>query len=151
MLADKHTQPSDPQGGRDITTDPAAPVKCSLTVKERLIRAEGGYYLSGEAAELLEISERELEGWRETNKLIGLPLKDGTFVYPKWQFSDHSVLSGLEVVLARFPYKSPWGRAAFMLDTWVSEGLGTPLAGLKAGKLSQVLDLVGCIGEQGAL
>jgi hypothetical protein len=126
-------------------------VKSSLTVKERLIRAEGGYYLSSEAAELLGISERELEEWRKTDKLIGLPLKNGTFVYPKWQFSNHAVLSGLEVVLARFPYKSPWGRAAFMLDTWVSEGLGTPLAGLRAGKLSQVLALVNCIGEQGAL
>jgi hypothetical protein len=126
-------------------------VKSSLTVKERLIRAEGGYYLSGEAAELVGISERELEEWRKTDKLIGLPLKNGTFVYPRWQFSNHAVLSGLEVVLARFPYKSPWGRAAFMLDTWVSEGLGTPLAGLRAGKLSQVLALVNCIGEQGAL
>jgi hypothetical protein len=147
MLADKHTQSID----RDITTDTTAPVKSSLTVKERLIRAEGGYYLSGEAAELLGISERELEEWCEADKLIGLPRKDGTFVYPKWQFSDHSVLSGLEVVLARFPYKSPWGRAAFMLDTWVSTGLGTPLAGLRDGKLSQVLALVNCIGEQGAL
>jgi hypothetical protein len=126
-------------------------VKSPLTVKERLIRAEGGYYLSGEAAELLGISERELEEWRKTDKLIGLPLRNGTFVYPKWQFSNHAVLSGLEVVLARFPYKSPWGRAAFMLDTWFSEGLGTPLAGLRAGKLSQVLALVNCIGEQGAL
>jgi hypothetical protein len=122
-----------------------------LTSKERLLLAEGGYYLSGEAVELLGISETELAQWREADKLIGLPRKDGTFVYPKWQFSSHSILSGLEVVLARFPYKSPWGRAAFMLDTWVSVGLGTPLAGLRDGKLAQVLALVNCLGEQGAL
>jgi hypothetical protein len=127
------------------------PEQNSLTVKQKLLMAEGGYYLSSEATKLLGISEEDLGKWREANKLIGLPLKNGTFVYPKWQFSGNSVLSDLEVVLAQFPYKSPWGRAAFLLDTWVSEELGTPLAGLRAGKLSQVLDLVGCIGEQGAL
>jgi hypothetical protein len=132
-------------------SEPLSSETKSLTTKERLLTAEGGYYLSGEASELLGISAKELEEWLETDKLIGLPRKDGTFVYPKWQFSDSSVLSGLEEVLARFPYKSPWGRAAFMLDTWVSVGLGTPLAGLRDGKLSQVLALVNCIGEQGAL
>jgi hypothetical protein len=121
------------------------------TAKEQLLAAEGGYYLSTQAAELLSISEDELPKWRETDRLIGLPLRDGTFVYPKWQFSENSTLPGLETVLAQFPYKSPWGRAAFMLDTWLSTGLGTPLAGLRAGKLSDVLALVNCIGEQGAL
>ncbi len=121
------------------------------TAKEQLLAAEGGYYLSDQAAELLHISEDELQKWRETDQLIGLPLKNGTFVYPKWQFSESSILPGLDKVLAQFPYKSPWGRAAFMLDTWLSTGLGTPLAGLQAGKLSEVLALVNCIGEQGAL
>jgi hypothetical protein len=122
-----------------------------LTAKEQLLFAEGGCYQSAQAAELLNISENELQKLRETDQLIGLPLKDGSFVYPKWQFAENSILPGLAEVLAQFPYKSPWGRAAFMLDTWLSNGLGTPLAGLQAGKLLEVIALVNCIGEQGTL
>jgi hypothetical protein len=133
------------------TSDPQTFAKNPPTAKEQLLAAEGGCYLSNQAAELLNVSESELQEWRETDQLIGLPLKDGTFVYPKWQFAENSILPGLAAVLAQFPYKSPWGRAAFMLDTWLSLGLGTPLAGLQAGKLSEVLALVNCIGEQGAL
>jgi hypothetical protein len=96
------------------------------TAKEQLLAAEGGCYLSNQAAELLNISESELQKWQETDQLIGLPLKDGSLVYPKWQFSGNSTLPGLAAALAQFPYKSPWGRAAFMLDTWLSTGLGTP-------------------------
>jgi hypothetical protein len=152
MLADnKHTQPID----RNITTDPTAPVKSSLTVKERLIRAEGGYYLSGEAAKLLGITEPQLEQLRQTDKIIGLPVKDGRYVYPKWQltkrwFWGYRVISGLDEVLAAFPDDSPWMRAGFMLDNGVSVELASPLAGLKAGKIPQVLTLVKGFGEHGA-
>jgi hypothetical protein len=132
-------------------SDPQLFTQNPPTVKEQLLAAEGGYYTSNEAAKLLDISEKELQKWRETEKLIGLPLRNGTFVYPKWQFSENAILLDLDKVLAQFPYKSPWGRAAFMLDTWISNDLGTPLAGLKAGKLSEVLALVNGIGEQGAL
>ena len=133
------------------SSDPQLFAESAPTAKEQLLAAEGGYYLSDQVAKLLSISENELQTWRETDQLIGLPLKDGTFVYPKWQFSENSTLPGLATVLKQFPYKSPWGRAAFMLDTWLSNGLGTPMAGLRAGKLSEVLALVNGIGEQGGL
>jgi hypothetical protein len=150
MLADNHTQPID----RDTTTDPTAPVKSSLTVKERLIRAEGGYYLSGEAAKLLGITEPQLEQFCQTDKIIGLPVKDGRHVYPKWQITKHHwsyrVLPGLAEVLASFPDDSPWMRAAFMLNDSDCVEFPTPLAGLKAGKLAQVLVLSQRFGEHGA-
>jgi hypothetical protein len=151
MLANKHTQPID----RDITTDPTALVKSSLTVKERLIRAEGGYYLSGEAAKLLGITEQKLEELRQTDKIIGLPVKDGRHVYPKWQLTKHwfwgyRVIPGLAEVLAQFPSESPWMRAGFMLDNGVTVEFASPLAGLKAGKISQVVALVKGFGEHGA-
>jgi hypothetical protein len=96
------------------TSDPQTFAQNPPTAKEQLLAAEGGCYLSNQAAELLNVSESELQEWRETDQLIGLPLKDGTFVYPKWQFAENSILPGLAAVLAQFPYKSPWGRAAFM-------------------------------------
>ena len=150
MLVNKHTQPI----SQDITTDPTAPVKSSLTVKERLIRAEGGYYLSGEAAKLLGITEAQLEQLRQTDKIIGLPVKDGRHVYPKWQltkcFWNYRVLPGLAEVLAVFPDDSPWMRAAFMLNDSDCVEFPTSLAGLKAGKLAQVLVLSQRFGQHGA-
>jgi hypothetical protein len=151
MLVNKHTQPI----SQDITTDPTVPVKSSLTVKERLIRAEGGYYLSGEAAKLLGITEPQLEQLRQTDKIIGLPVKDGRHVYPKWQLTKHwfwgyRVIPGLAEVLAEFPSESPWMRAGFMLDNGVTVEFASPLAGLKAGKISQVVALVKGFGEHGA-
>ncbi len=150
MLINKHTQPIN----QDITVDPTAQVKSSLTVKERLIRAEGGYYLSGEAAKLLGITEPQLEQLRQTDKIIGLPVKDGRYVYPKWQitkrFWSYRVLPGLAEVLAVFPDDSPWMRAAFMLNDSDCVEFSTPLAGLKAGKLDQVIALSQRFGEHGA-
>jgi hypothetical protein len=131
------------------------PIKKLPTVKERLIRAEGGYYLSGEAAKLLGITEPQLEQLRQTDKIIGLPVKDGRHVYPKWQLTKHwfwgyRVIPGLAEVLAEFPSESPWMRAGFMLDNGVTVEFASPLAGLKAGKISQVVALVKGFGEHGA-
>jgi hypothetical protein len=151
MLVDKHTQAIH----QDLAVDPTDTAKDSPTVKERLIRAEGGYYLSSEAAKLLGITEQKLEQLRQTDKIIGLPVKDGRYVYPKWQlvkrwFWGYRVLPGLAEVLAAFPSESPWMRAGFMLDNGVSVELSSPLAGLKAGKVSAVLALVAGFGEHGA-
>ena len=132
----------------------STPVKSPHTVKERLIRAEGGYYLSGEAAKLLGITEPQLEQLRQTDKIIGLPVKDGRYVYPKWQltkrFWSYRVLPGLAEVLAAFPDDSPWMRAAFMLNDSDCVEFPTPLAGLKAGKLDRVIALSQRFGEHGA-
>lgn len=150
MQINQTTQPIN----QDSTIDRTATVTSPLTVKERLIRAEGGYYLSGEAAKLLGITEPQLEQLRQTDKIIGLPVKDGRYVYPKWQltrrFWSYRVLPGLAEVLAAFPDDSPWMRAAFMLNDSDCVEFPTPLAGLKAGKLAQVLVLSQRFGEHGA-
>lgn len=150
MLVDKHTQPIH----QDIPVDRTATVKSSPTVKERLLAAEGGYYLSGEAAKLLGINESQLEQLRQTDKIIGLPVKDGRYVYPKWQLTKQywicQVLPGLADILAIFPDRSPWMRAAFMLNDSYCDEFPTPLAGLKAGKIAQVLVLSQRFGEHGA-
>lgn len=126
----------------------------SPTVKERLLAAEDGYYFSGEAAKLLGITQQQLEELRQTNQIIGLPVKDGRHVYPKWQltkrFWSYRVLPGLADVLAAFPDDSPWMRAAFMLNDSECVEFPTPLAGLKAGKLDRVIALSQRFGEHGA-
>jgi hypothetical protein len=130
-------------------------IKKLPTVKERLLHAEGGYYLSGEAAKLLGITEQKLEELRQTDKIIGLPVKDGRHVYPKWQIVKHwfwgyQIVSGLADVLAAFPSKSPWMWAGFMLNDSYCDEFPTPLAGLKAGKIAQVVVLSQHFGEHGA-
>jgi hypothetical protein len=131
-----------------------SPVKSAPTPKERLLAAEGGYYLSDEIAKLLKITDLELEQLRQTDKIIGLPVKDGRYVYPKWQltkqFWNDRVLPGLAEVLAAFPDDSPWMRAAFMLNDSDCVEFPTPLAGLKAGKLDRVIALSQRFGEHGA-
>jgi hypothetical protein len=122
--------------------------------KKLMLTANGGHYLSGEVAKLLNISEQRLEELRQTNKIIGLPCPDGGYVYPKWQITNrflwgHQLLRGLDEVLAKFPSKSPWMRAGFMTSN-VSVDLASPLAGLQAGKISQVVALVEDFGEHGA-
>lgn len=124
------------------------------SVKDLLLSAEGGYYLSAEAAKLLGISEQKLEELRQTDKIIGLPIQNGNQVYPKWQFTKrfpwgYRILRGLDEVLAKFPSKSPWMRAGFMLNN-VSVEMTSPLAGLQAGKIAQVVDLANNFGEHGA-
>jgi hypothetical protein len=139
---------------QQISQDRAAVVKNSPTVKERLLAAEGGYYSSGEAAKLLGITEQKLEELRQIDRIIGLPVQDGRYVYPKWQitkrFWNYRVLPGLAEVLAAFPDDSPWMRAAFLLNDSNCIEFPTPLAGLKAGKLELVKALSHRYGEHGA-
>jgi hypothetical protein len=126
MQVDKRTQPinQDPTivGGASPLENQTPLAKSSLTVKERLIRAEGGYYLSGEAAKLLGITEPQLEQLRQTDKIIGLPVKDGRHVYPKWQLTKHwfwgyRVIPGLAEVLAAFPGQ-PVDESRFYARQW---------------------------------
>jgi hypothetical protein len=139
----------------DTTINQTNPVKKPPTIKERLLQAEGGYYLSDEAAKLLGINEQKLEELRQTDKIIGLPVQDGRYVYPKWQitkrwFGGYRIIPGLAEVLAEFPSESPWMRAGFMLDNGVTVEFASPLAGLKAGKIDRVVALVKGFGEHGA-
>jgi hypothetical protein len=130
-------------------------LKSKPNVKERLMAAEGGYYLSDEAAELLGITEQQIAELHQANKIIGLPVQDGRYVYPKWQFakqekSYYQPLQGLDEVLAKFPETDPWMQAAFMLNSSGCSEIGTPLSGLQAGKVAEVLLLAQRFGEHGA-
>jgi hypothetical protein len=132
---------------------PAA--KTEMNVKERLLVAEGGYYLSQEAAKVLQVTEQQITELRQSNKIIGLPVQDGRYVYPKWQFVKkflwrHQILPSLDEVLSEFPVSDPWVQAAFMLNDSTPAGFKTPLSGLKNRKVSQVLSLARCFGEHGA-
>ena len=71
------------------------------------------------------------------------------FLYPAWQFTDDSVLSGLEQVLATL-MAAPWTQASWFLtgDTRLADD--RPLDALRRGELQQVLSAAAGYGEQGA-
>jgi hypothetical protein len=126
-----------------------------LEVKRQLLAAEGGYYTSDRAAALLTISETALTALRQRSKIIGLPLADGSYVYPQWQFVKtlffrHRLLKGLDRVLAALADSDPWMQAAFMLDRLISTEMTTPLDGLRQGKIDLVIATAKSFGEQGA-
>jgi hypothetical protein len=136
--------------------DPLASYKQGgLEVKRQLLGAEGGYYTSDRAAALLGMSETALTALRQQSKIIGLPLADGSYVYPQWQFVKtwffrHRVLKGLDLTLAALPDSDPWTQAAFMLDRLISTEMATPLDGLRQGKIDLVIDIAKSFREQGA-
>jgi hypothetical protein len=141
---------------QDISFDPLSRYKQGgLEVKRQLLAAEGGYYVSDRAATLLGISEYALTELRQQSKIIGLPLADGSYAYPQWQFVKtwffrHRRLKGLDRVLATLSDSDPWMQAAFMLDRLISTEMATPLDGLRQGKIDLVIATAKSFGEQGA-
>jgi hypothetical protein len=123
-------------------------------IQLNLIGAEGGSYLSQEMARTLRITVEDLESRRAHNEIIGLPV-DGSFVYPKWQVVKwfwvlDVVLPGLDRVLNALGDRSPWTKAAFLLDRGIRPEFSTPLAGLKNNQIDLVIAAAQSYGEHGA-
>jgi hypothetical protein len=141
---------------QDKSFDPLASYKKGgLEVKRQLLAAEGGYYTSDRAAALLGINETALTALRQQSKIIGLPLADGSYAYPQWQFVKtwffrHRLLKGLNLALDALGDSDPWTQAAFMLDRLISTEMATPLDGLRQGKINVVIVTATSFGEQGA-
>jgi hypothetical protein len=139
----------------DKNSDPLASYKQGgLEVKRQLLAAEGGYYVRDRASTLLGISESALTALRQQSKIIGLPLADGNYVYPQWQFVKtlffrHRLLKGLDRVLAALSDSDPWIQAAFLLDRLISTEMTTPLEGLRQGKIDLVIAIAKSFGDHG--
>jgi hypothetical protein len=123
-------------------------------IQLNLIEAEGGSYLSQEMARTLRITVEDLESRRVRNEIIGLPV-DGSFLYPKWQVVKRFwvldvVLPGLDRVLNALGDRSPWTKAAFMLDQGIRPEFSTPFAGLRSNQIDLVIAAAQSYGEHGA-
>jgi hypothetical protein len=123
-------------------------------IQLNLIEAEGGSYQSDEIARILRITVEDLESRRVRNEIIGL-LVDGSFLYPKWQVVKRFwvldvVLPGLDRVLNALGDRSPWTKAAFMLDQGIRPEFSTPLAGLRSNQIDLVIAAAQSYGEHGA-
>jgi hypothetical protein len=144
-----------PTTSTDLTpVDSSSTPRAKMSPTEFLLDAEGGFYWKDEAVKLLNIDESLIEEMRKKDEVLGFLIdspEGEQYVYPKWQFDGGSVIPGLREVLLNFPDKSPWARASFLLNSHLSHSMGTPIAGLKKGRLADVLVLVHHLDEQGAL
>jgi hypothetical protein len=124
------------------------------SVQQSLVEAAGGSYTSQEMARTLRITVEDLERCRVRNEIISLPV-EGSFLYPKWQVVKRFwvfdvVLPGLDRVLDALGDRSPWSKAAFLLDQGIRPEFSTPLAGLKNNQIDLVIAAAQSYGEHGA-
>ncbi|URD53589.1 hypothetical protein [Chroococcidiopsis sp. CCNUC1] len=121
-----------------------------IAARERLLNAEGGSLTISQVEELLSISRQAIHKRCRKGKLIALTTSKRGYLFPKWQFTENGVLSGLESVLAALDESEPWMQAAFMLNPNIWLDGASPLEMLRQGKIEDVLVAARASGEQGA-
>jgi hypothetical protein len=114
-----------------------------ITVRQKLMEAEGGSLSAEEAARELGISKTavlkryhkgQIIAWREE--------RQNAARFPVWQFEDGKVLDGLEKVLQVLNAASrldDFGRMLFFLSNMGFLGKKRPVDCLRAGQLKKVL------------
>lgn len=136
---------------RSTADDPLAAARARGEQAKRAILAMQGALVDvAEVAARLGIDSSKIEQRRRDGLLIALPLDDGTFGYPTWQFLRDGLLPGLESVLSVMGVHSSWMRAAFFLSGDVRLDGRTPLDALLDGEIEAVRRAAAAYGEQGA-
>jgi len=121
-----------------------------IAAREWLLNAEGGSMTVSQVEKVLGLSRQAIHKRCSKGKLIHLSTSKRGYLFPKWQFTDHDILPGLEEVLAAFDEDDPWMQASFMLSPNIWLDGASPLAMLRQGKISEVLVAAHASGEQGA-
>lgn len=129
--------------------DPLAPARArGERAKRDLLAAQGEMLDTAAVAARLGLTARVVEARRKRGLLLALPLDDGTWGFPTWQFADHDLLPGLEDVFRNMSVGSPWMRAAFFLSGDLRLDGRTPLSVLLSGEIDAVRDAGAAYGEQ---
>lgn len=122
----------------------------ALSVQRELLAAEGGFSLHSQAAQILKITDEQLETMRRQGDVIGVLTQKG-YVYPNWQFEKGMLLKGLRDILELLRGYDAWMKVAFMLSRNTCLEGEKPLIGLRQGHLEQVKRAARVYGEQGAV
>jgi hypothetical protein len=132
--------------------DPLAPAMArGLSMRQRLLDAEGGTLSAEQVAALLRISRQAVDKRRRAGKLIGVSLGRRGYAYPAWQFElERGMLPGIEPVLDVLREHDPWMQVAFMVNgnIWLDDQ--TPLSMLRSGNVEAVIQAAEAYGEHGA-
>ncbi|AFY91124.1 hypothetical protein [Chroococcidiopsis thermalis] len=121
-----------------------------IAARERLLNAEGGPLTISQVEQLLGISRQAIHKRCSKSKLIALTTSKRGYLFPRWQFAENGILSGLESVLAALDESDPWMQAAFILNPNIWLDGASPLEMLRQGKIEDVLVAARASGEQGA-
>lgn len=119
-------------------------------MQHRLLSEEGPPLAAQSVADLLGITRQAVNKRRKAGQLIGILAGRKRFLYPSWQFTEASVLAGLEDVLRQLKNSDPWAQARFFLSGNARLGGARPLDELRKGKLEVVRRAAQAFGEQGA-
>lgn len=79
--------------------------------------------------------------------VIALPVDEGQYVYPTWQFANGAFIFGLDVTLAALNTEDPWAQAAFLLNC--TERGQSPLDLLQRGDVAGAVKEATFLSAQG--
>lgn len=115
------------------------PVDEGQAIVDELRRAEGGAADDEEAASRLETTIAELKYRRELFQVVWWEGADGRFQYPRWQFSNTGMMTGVAECLAQLKGSDPWAVIRFFL--FFSESLDNrrPLDLLRGGQVAEAV------------
>jgi hypothetical protein len=92
----------------------------------------------GEVARLLNVSTEKVNRQRVQRQLLAVSGKR-SYLFPAWQFSEHSVLPGLVEVLKALEFTDEWTSLLFLCSGDPHLKGDTPLERLQKGDLNAVI------------
>jgi hypothetical protein len=114
-----------------------------ISVRQKLMEAEGGSLSAEEAAQQLGLSKTAiLKRYQKGQIIAWREERQNAVRFPLWQFQDHKVLAGLEEVLKILNATSrldDFGRMLFFLSNMGFLGKKRPVDCLRAGEVNKVL------------
>jgi hypothetical protein len=114
-----------------------------ITVRQKLMEAEGGSLSAEEAAREIGISKTAiLKRYQKGQIVAWRQERQNAARFPVWQFKEHKVLDGLEEVLKVLNAASrldDFGRMLFFLSNMGLLGKKRPVDCLRAGQVKKVL------------
>src|SRR4051794_34331210 len=84
--------------------------------RDLLLSADGPPLTMGGVCRLLGISAEAVARARDEHRIVGVPDKDGTHLYPQWQFDSSGPMFGLRELTKALSDDDPWTLIAFVLS-----------------------------------
>jgi hypothetical protein len=105
---------------------------------------------ASEVAMKLGMSIEAVLAHRSNFDILGLPIGNGDFAYPEWQFEAGTLFPSLQL-LTRMFHDDPWAAYRFLFEPLEALGGVQPYVAMRAGRTKAVLLMVQGIQEGGVL
>jgi hypothetical protein len=115
-----------------------------------LLSQEGGCVTQDKVAELLGVSEADVERLLKKGDVLTVARPGAQLEFPVWQFSKGKVLGGLKKVIAALSEHNDLAKLRFFLAGNMHLSGRSPLEALRAGDLESVIRAAQCYLRQGA-